>query len=119
MKKSNGFGQRYAARQYARRAILAILVAASISGVARAQNSENDDAKSTAQRTEWSLIPELTFKNPFAFGANKEKEQEEKIQCAIDEIKDRYGKNSILKASALLEDSTIMDRNKKIGGHHE
>ena len=49
----------------------------------------------------------------------EQKEQEEKIQCAIDEIKDRYGKNSILKASALLEDSTIMDRNKKIGGHHE
>ncbi len=49
----------------------------------------------------------------------EQKEQEEKIQCAIDEIKDKYGKNSILKASALLEDSTIMDRNKKIGGHHE
>ena len=49
----------------------------------------------------------------------EQKEAEEKIQCAIDEIKDRFGKNSILKASALLEDSTIMDRNKKIGGHHE
>ena len=89
MKKSNGFGQRYAARQYARRAILAILVAASISGVARAQNSENGDAKSTAQRTEWSLIPELTFKNPFAFGANKEKEQEEKKKPEVKEEKDK------------------------------
>ena len=45
--------------------------------------------------------------------------QEEKIQNTIDEIKEKYGKNSLVKASALLKDSTIMDRNKKIGGHHE
>ena len=49
----------------------------------------------------------------------EEKENEEKIQYTIDEIKEKYGKNSIVKASALLEDSTIIDRNKKIGGHHE
>ncbi|MBR1416554.1 MAG: Y-family DNA polymerase [Bacilli bacterium] len=46
-------------------------------------------------------------------------ENEEKIQSAIDEIKNKFGKNSLVKASALLNDSTIMDRNKKIGGHHE
>lgn len=49
----------------------------------------------------------------------KKLENEEKINNAIDEIKTKYGKNSIVKASALLDDSTIMDRNKKIGGHHE
>ena len=37
---------------------------------------------------------------------------------AIDEIKKKYGNNSILKASSLLDDSTIMDRNGKIGGHN-
>lgn len=37
---------------------------------------------------------------------------------AIDEIKSKYGANSILKASALLEDSTAIARNKKIGGHN-
>lgn len=37
----------------------------------------------------------------------------------IDEITSRFGKNSLLKASSLLNDSTIRDRNKKIGGHHE
>jgi len=46
-------------------------------------------------------------------------EEEERINNAIDEIKERYGKNSLVKASALLNDSTIIDRNKKIGGHHE
>lgn len=37
---------------------------------------------------------------------------------AIDEIKQKYGNNSILKASSLLSDSTIKERNGKIGGHH-
>lgn len=36
----------------------------------------------------------------------------------IDEIKKRYGKNSIIKASSLLKDSTIKERNTKIGGHN-
>ena len=46
-------------------------------------------------------------------------EEEEKVNTTIDEIKNKYGKNSILKASSLLPDSTAIDRNKKIGGHHE
>jgi len=47
---------------------------------------------------------------------NEIKEKEEVLK-AIDEIKSRFGKNSLLKASNLLEDSTIIERNKKIGGH--
>lgn len=46
----------------------------------------------------------------------KIKEQEQ-INEAILEIKDKYGKNALLKASSLLNDSTIHERNKKIGGH--
>lgn len=53
------------------------------------------------------------------FTSLEEIRKEEKIQSAIDEIKERFGKNSLVKASALLSDSTIIDRNKKIGGHHE
>ena len=53
------------------------------------------------------------------FTSIEEIKKEEKIQNAIDEIKEKYGKNSLVKASALLKDSTIMERNKKIGGHHE
>lgn len=44
-------------------------------------------------------------------------EEKENINKAIDDIKDKYGKNSILKASSLLKDSTAKERNKKIGGH--
>lgn len=36
---------------------------------------------------------------------------------ALDKITSKYGKNSVLRASALLDDSTIRERNKKIGGH--
>lgn len=44
-------------------------------------------------------------------------EETKKINEAIDEIKEKYGKNSVVKASSLLEDSTAIERNKKIGGH--
>lgn len=43
--------------------------------------------------------------------------KEDKYNLSIDKIKEEYGKNSILKASSLLEYSTIKDRNNKIGGH--
>lgn len=45
--------------------------------------------------------------------------RDEKFNAAMDKVKMKYGKNSLVKASALLEDSTIMERNGKIGGHHE
>jgi DNA polymerase V len=39
------------------------------------------------------------------------------IGSAIDKIKNKFGNNSILKATSLLSDSTIKERNSKIGGH--
>ena len=47
----------------------------------------------------------------------KEIKEQEQIDEAILEIKDKFGKNAVLKASSLLDDSTIKERNKKIGGH--
>ncbi len=43
--------------------------------------------------------------------------KKDNINNAVDKIKTRYGKNSIIKASNLLKDSTAIERNKKIGGH--
>jgi len=40
------------------------------------------------------------------------------INVVVDQIKSKYGKNSLLKATNLLEDSTAIERNKKIGGHY-
>lgn len=51
------------------------------------------------------------------FESFDEVETKERINSTIDEITNRYGKNSLLKASSLLKDSTIIDRNNKIGGH--
>lgn len=45
------------------------------------------------------------------------REKEEDFLSVVDTIKDKFGKNSVLKASSLLADSTIIERNGKIGGH--
>ena len=46
-------------------------------------------------------------------------EKQDKMMQTIDEIHEKYGKNSLLKTTSLLSNSTIRDRNQKIGGHHE
>ncbi len=43
---------------------------------------------------------------------------EHKIQSSIDNIKFKYGKNTVLRASSLLSSSTIQARNKMVGGHN-
>ena len=53
------------------------------------------------------------------FDSIENKNEEVKVNTAIDEIKSKFGKNSIVKASSLLPDSTAIARNEKIGGHHE
>ena len=51
---------------------------------------------------------------------NIDEEKDNKdINGTIDEIQNKYGKNSILKATNLLKDSTAIERNKKIGGHYK
>jgi DNA polymerase V len=49
----------------------------------------------------------------------EKQQRDEKLNQSVDKVKLKFGKNSLVKASALLEDSTIMERNEKIGGHHE
>lgn len=44
-------------------------------------------------------------------------EDNKKLNETVDKIKEKYGNNSIIKASNLLSDSTAIDRNGKIGGH--
>ena len=47
----------------------------------------------------------------------KELEQEKKIQKAIIKIKNKYGKNAMLKGIDLEKKATIKSRNNQIGGH--
>ena len=53
---------------------------------------------------------------------NKLKEEElkdKKIQNVMLDIKNKYGKNAILKGMNLEDGATTIDRNKQIGGHRE
>lgn len=47
----------------------------------------------------------------------KEREREKKMQRAMLDIKEKYGKNAILKGMNLEEGATAMERNRQIGGH--
>lgn len=47
----------------------------------------------------------------------KEREREKKIQRTMLDIKEKYGKNAILKGMNLEEGATAMERNRQIGGH--
>ncbi len=49
----------------------------------------------------------------------EELEKEYQLLSSIDHIKERYGKNSINRAESLEEHSTIVKRNRFVGGHHE
>lgn len=49
----------------------------------------------------------------------KKEKIEQKLQQTMLEIKQKYGKNSILKAMNLEEGATTIERNKQIGGHKE
>jgi DNA polymerase V len=44
--------------------------------------------------------------------------KEQQLFAAIDEVKDRFGKNAVNRASSETQASTIKDRNKMIGGHY-
>lgn len=46
-----------------------------------------------------------------------ELEREHKLQKAMLDIKDKFGKNAILKGMNLQEGATTMERNRQIGGH--
>ena len=48
----------------------------------------------------------------------KEIDNKTNLNNIVDEINEKYGNNSILKATSLLSISTIKDRNNKIGGHN-
>ncbi len=49
----------------------------------------------------------------------REEIEENKLQHTIIDIKNKYGKNAILKGMNLEKDGTTMERNAQIGGHKE
>ncbi len=53
------------------------------------------------------------------FNCYIEEKQDEFLEKTINEIKDKYGKNSILRGVSYLEGATAKKRNTLIGGHNE
>ena len=48
---------------------------------------------------------------------DEQTEKDKKIQQAMLDIKDKYGKNAMFKGQDLMEGATALERNKQIGGH--
>ena len=51
------------------------------------------------------------------FTDTKKLEKEKKLQQTLLGIKNRYGKNSILKGTNFVDGATMRERNEEIGGH--
>lgn len=63
-----------------------------------------------------NVVDEM-YKQYDLFTDPAELERENKLQKAILDIKNRFGKNAILKGMNLQENATTMERNRQIGGH--
>ena len=53
------------------------------------------------------------------FEDEKKQVKRRNLQKAVDELHNKFGSNSVLRASSLLEESTIRERNEFIGGHRK
>lgn len=51
------------------------------------------------------------------FEDDKKQTNRHNLQKAVDKLHQKYGNNSVLRASSLLKESTIKERNEYIGGH--
>lgn len=63
-------------------------------------------------------VKEETYKTLSLFDNEEDDKKEKSIQKTILKIKEKYGKNSILKGMNLEEKATTINRNKLIGGHN-
>ena len=53
------------------------------------------------------------------FDKQNRKIKNQDLSKAMDKLKDKYGSNILLRASALTEDSTAIERHNQIGGHRK
>ena len=71
------------------------------------------------QTSQPNICYDLTFRHYTNYEEQKEKslEKEHQMQEAILKIKNRYGKNAILKGVNFQEGATGRERNRQVGGH--
>ena len=78
------------------------------------------DEKELEQENQYEQVNLFTNYGKLAEKEEKVKlEKERKIQNTIIDLKNRFGKNAIIKGMDLEEDATTIQRNGQIGGHQE
>ena len=78
---------------------------------------EEDVEKHTSKHQQLSLFMSTDEIDSYTKKSKKEKEEDKELQKTILKIKNKYGKNSILKGMDYEEGGTTRERNKQIGGH--
>ena len=67
----------------------------------------------------FGMLMDATHQQLNMFEDEKEQLKRHSLQKTMDALQSKFGKNSVLRASSLLEESTIRERNEFIGGHRK
>ncbi|MBQ6540600.1 MAG: DNA methylase, partial [Oscillospiraceae bacterium] len=78
---------------------------------------EEDIKKDGPELTQLDLFTDYDTMEKEKQAEEAELDKERRMQNALLSIRDRYGKNSIVKGLNMRESATAMERNKQIGGH--
>lgn len=80
-------------------------------------NLENENNSKKQIYKQYDLFSDIKEEDELEKKELENEKKERNIQRAILNIKNKYGKNSILKAMNLEEGGTTIERNKQVGGH--
>ena len=80
--------------------------------------SEMEEEKKV-KYVQFDLFSNLNVQNQKLEECHRLEQEERKLQNVMLEIKDKFGKNAILKGMNLQDGAMTVERNKMIGGHHE
>lgn len=80
-------------------------------------NLENENNSKKQIYKQYDLFSDIKEEDELEKKELENEKKERNIQRAILDIKNKYGKNSILKAMNLEEGGTTIERNKQVGGH--
>ena len=81
--------------------------------------TSEDIIKNTPQLEQLDLFTNYEKQDEIRKKQLEEEKEEKQLQNIMLSIKNKYGKNAILKGMNLEEGGTTIDRNRQIGGHRE
>lgn len=79
--------------------------------------TEQEVKKKDTEPVQLSLFTDYEALEREKAAEEEERAKEKRIQSALISIRDRYGKNAIVKGMNMEEGATAMERNQQIGGH--